>query len=370
MARLPVLLVLALGLALAGGGQWGGPGDDRAYAAAARPGAVRIGGSSGGRLLWLSWKEGRFAARVGGPGAVRALDAAGDYWAGEAAGQAALGRWGEPPLWRLGAAVRSRAVGIWTEGARAWVAGTLEGPRPDPLLGGSDLFLAEVDLKSGATLALHRFGTGDDDHATAFVHDREGGFWLAGYLEVNEDCIRVSERAFLYRLDPAGRVRARHLFGFAASSRARALLPLPGGAVLAGSTDGALFGPAAGGDDLFLVRFDTRARPLAQVQFGTPLSDLPRALARGRKGLWLAGASAGGLAGANRGGFDAFWLRVGEGGKPVPGGALGTPGDDAITALAAGSQGVFAVGETEGALFGPAAGGRDVFLFRLAPGGE
>ncbi len=248
--------------------------------------AVWVGGTADGHPLVLRAAPAPMEAWIlPEPGRVHAL--ARGYAAGEAAGDVALWKLQEnappAPVLRLGGPQKERATGLVRAGKALVLAGDAGGTYFGPSRGGRDVFALWVDERTQAVTARFHWGSDNDDVLTAVAPAPGGGVYLAGYEEVNEDCIPVAERGFVLRVGPRGLVWAFR-FGLDAASRPVALLTDAGGVWVAGQTDGPLFADARGGDDVFLLHLDPAGRVLGRAQWGGPLSDLPVDLLTGPLG--------------------------------------------------------------------------------------
>jgi hypothetical protein len=173
--------------------------------------------------------------------------------------------------------------------------------------------------------------------------------------------------------EPGGRTRWIHHVASRAEDRAAGVgVDARGGARLAGTTDGCLAVPCAGADDVFVRALDDAGAELWTVQLGSPARDVARAvtvLADGRAGV--AGDTDGDVAGAARGGGDAFVVLLDPAGRPLWADQFGTPEHDVARAVAADGAGALVVaGDTSGDLGGVAAGGRDAFVRAYRPDGR
>ncbi len=205
------------------------------------------------------------------PGNVHAL--APGYAAGEVDGDVALWRLrgnGPPaPVLRLGGPQQERATGLVRTGEGLVLAGDAGGTYFGPSRGGRDVFALWVDEQTQAVTARFHWGSDNDDVLTAVAPAPGEGVYLAGYEEVNEDCIPVAERGFVLRVGPRGLVWAFR-FGLDAASRPVALLSDASGVWVAGQTDGPLFADARGGDDIFLLHLDPEGRVLGLAPGADP----------------------------------------------------------------------------------------------------
>ena len=380
-------LALAAG-AVVQGGQWGTPAWEGAYAlAGGRVAGWTAGdlfGAAGGVDVFVARPDGAGGWQSGWPGLERAYAAleagSGLFLAGTlAAGADALRAQTDALLLRLdgqGRVVwRARVGGRLKDAGRAlapapkdgvYLAGDGEGRVFGPGRGGRDVFVARFDA-AGERLWGAQWGSDDDDFLTAAAPDGAGGVYLAGFSDVDEDCRRVSERGFLLRYAASGELLWAYRWGFGAASRPAALAAAPGGVWVLGQTDGALYGPFAGGRDVFVVFVAASGEPRGGVQWGSPAADLAHALVRDEDGrLWAAGATAGRLFAEPRGAFDAFAARLDASGRPQAGWQGGTPARDEALALEARPDGsVWLAGVTYGSFWGEHAGQADAWAALL-----
>ena len=275
---------------------------------------VWVGGELRGRPL-LVHGERRWLGEA--PGWIRAILRG--LWAGSLKGDAALVRFGPDgkplKIARFGGPLNEEAVALAESGGVLYLAGNAEGAPFGKNRGGQDVFLLALDQGRWAPRFALQWGSGNDDVLTALAPAPDGGVYLAGYEEVNEDCIRVAERGFVLRVGPDGGVRWVYRFGFEASSRPTALLATGEGVWVAGNTDGPLLARAKGGDDVFVLLLTSSGAPKVRAQWGSARSDLSaKLLAQGGR-LWLYGETAGALFGEG-GRFAPFLARLDARGRP------------------------------------------------------
>lgn len=145
------------------------------------------------------------------------------------------------------------------------------------------------------------------------------------------------------------------------------------GAYAAGSVFGALPGQvAAGGNDVYLRKYDVAGNVLWTRQFGTPATDFGRNVAADSTGIYFAGRTTGTLpAQLSAGDSDAFVRKYNVNGDVLWTRQFGTSGFDAPwpNGIAIHATGVYVAGETSGTFPGaPGANGVDFFIARLDAG--
>ncbi len=142
---------------------------------------------------------------------------------------------------------------------------------------------------------------------------------------------------------------------------------------MAGVTNGGLDGPPLGDWDAFLARFAPDGSHIWTRQLGTPSKDVAYTMGVAPDGggdVCIAGSTNGSLNGPNAGGRDIFVSKYNAGGSLLWTAQNGTTRDDRAGACAVDSSGnVFVAGNTFGDLEGLNAGGEDVFLQKYSPSG-
>jgi hypothetical protein len=316
------VLVMALDFdgTVAWGGLYGGPGNDRAWAAGydADNDRAVIGGEFSESIDF----GGDARTTAGGrAGFLAAFDADGSH------------RWDVAMAGSGSATVRSLAVGsggdVFVAG---WFSGSIDfGDGPLTSAGGDDVFVAAYD-EDGELVFAVPFGGDGDQRAHALALGFSGGLTvvgeLAGSMQVAGDTLASAglRDAFVLRLDdedasPSWTAR----YGDADDQRATAVtVDRQGNVVLAGELEGS-------------------------IAFGTEVARAP-----GRR--------------------DAFVAKINASGEPLWSRAFGEPGNDSLQRVAAvfadNSRQITAVGSFEGTVdFGDgdvsSSGGEDLLILRL-----
>ncbi len=140
-----------------------------------------------------------------------------------------------------------------------------------------------------------------------------------------------------------------------------------GNLYLTGETNGSLGGPNAGSEDIWATKYDSNGNQLWLKQFGTAKSDSPSDLAVDSAGnVYLTGETKGALGGTNAGSEDIWATKYDSNGNQLWLKLFGTASDDSPSELAVDSAGnLYLTGETNGALGGPNAGDRDIWVAKL-----
>ena len=208
------------------------------------------------------------------------------------------------------------------------------------------------------------------DYASGVALDGSGNFYVTGYTTGNLDGQTNAglKDIFTMKFDAAGTKQWTKLLGTAANEEATAVaVDASGNVYITGYTDGNLDGQTnAGGDDIFIAKYDTSGNLQWVTLLGTPADDAGNAIASDASGnLYITGYTAGNLSGlTNAGGKDVFLAAYNAAGTKQWVALLGTPADDVGNAIALGpSAALCATGYTGGNLDGQTnAGGIDAFI--------
>ncbi|MFG0284134.1 MAG: GC-type dockerin domain-anchored protein [Phycisphaerales bacterium JB039] len=250
----------------------------------------------------------------------------------------------------------------------AFMAGFTNGEMSPPTAGGRDAWLARYSA-GGALRWLTQFGTDGLDSAAALA-PVSGGVFVAGTTDGDlAGSVAGSADAWLARYDSFGQRRWIVQTGSVAEEAVRAAAPDGGGGVFLAGTTGGSFGAAhAGSTDIWLARYDGAGGRLWLTQFGTEATDDISAIAPARDGgVYLAGSSAGALAGPSAGAVDAWIAHCDAQGRRTWSTQLGTPQRDVALAVALGAGGeLFAAGATDGVLGPGYRGSGDAWVGRFA----
>lgn len=270
---------------------------------------------------------------------------------------------------QIGSPVADVAADIALYNNYVYVAGGTDGSLITPSQGGRDAFLIQYDSGGGQLWSL-QIGTASDDTATGVAVDRSGNIYLVGTTIGT----LVAGRSYgatdlwLAKYDSNGRQVWITQLGTASDDFATGIaIDLSGNVFIGGNTAGGLGRPNLGGDDAWVAGFDANGNQLWVRQLGTPDRDNCYGIATDNFGhVYLAGTTAGALAGNNLGGSDAFLAQLDTGGNLLWTRQFGTSNTDIAKDVAVDAAGyILLAGHTLGALSGGGnAGGFDAFLAR------
>ncbi|MEG4147060.1 DUF4347 domain-containing protein [Microcoleus sp. Pol12B5] len=194
-----------------------------------------------------------------------------------------------------------------------YLTGTTNGALGSPNASGQDLWAAKYD-SNGNQLWLKKFGTASDDSFSELVLDSAGNLYLTGQTNgAFGDPNASGQYIWEAKYDSNGNQLWLKQFGTASDdSYSELILDSAGNLYLTGQTNGALGGTNAGGQDIWATKYDSNGNQLWLKQFGSPESDSSSELALDSAGnLYLTGQTNGALGGPNAGGQDIWIAKLG-----------------------------------------------------------
>jgi hypothetical protein len=273
---------------------------------------------------------------------------------------------------QLGTTYSETVYGVATDSAGdVYVAGSTAGAMDGLSAGGSDLFLAKY-APNGASLWMRQLGTPGEETVRAIASDADGNVYLAGYTNdgLDGNVSAGGNDLFVVKYDAAGAKQWTRQLGTAGEDLAFGIsIDAAGNAFVTGSTAGGLDGnPFAGGIDLFVVKYDAGGVRQWTRQLGTAQYDEPHGIAiDGRGNLFVAGRTGGALDGnVAAGADDLFVVKYSSSGVKQWTRQLGGAGNDSGWAVATDWAGnVYVAGITDGSFDGhPSAGNYDYVVVK------
>ncbi len=264
-----------------------------------------------------------------------------------------------------------RGVAVDVAGS-VYVAGSTAGSLGGPYQGMGDAFLAKHDA-SGSLLWTRQLGTSAGELCRGVAVDGAGNAYVTGETYGNLDGLNAGiADAFLAKYDASGGLLWTRQIGTSGNEESYAVaVDGAGNAYITGLTTGNLGAHNAGGQDVFLAKFDPSGALLWVRQTGTSNNDFGEGLAVDSAGnSYIAGGTLGGLVGTNAGAIDAFLMKYDSSGVWQWTRQFGTLDYEEGSAVAVDSAGsVTVTGYTGGALGGANAGGNDAFVARFDASG-
>ena len=211
------------------------------------------------------------------------------------------------------------------------------------------------------------------DEGLAVGVDASGNSYIAGITtgSLGATANAGGDDAFLIKYDSSGKMVWGKQFGGSGDDDAMGLaVDSSGNAFITGGTSSGLGGHSnAGKFDVFLAKYTSSGSRSWLTQFGTSADEEGNGVALDGSGnAYVTGYATGSLAGTNAGKQDAFVAKVDANGSRGWTSQFGTSADDAGKAVAVDASGNVVVGGfTDGKLGSAALGGTDAFVAQLAP---
>ena len=243
-----------------------------------------------------------------------------------------------------------------------------------------DFFVARF-TPEGKRVFLKQYGTRHWDKVTGLGLDKQGNLYVGGFTYGAFPGQRnAGDRDyFVAKLDANGSLLWARQGGSWGGEVSLGLAVAPDGAIYqVGTTDGTLPGQKAyGGEDFFLVKWDTRGNQVFARQYGTERDDRGQSVAADASGVYVGGTTKGSFQGGglgtraflmkldakgNRLWVQEFGVGVVEGQNSISGSAYVAIGHGGNVYLADS-----ATGDLPGFI---GAGGADVFVLEYTPKGE
>jgi hypothetical protein len=222
----------------------------------------------------------------------------------------------------------------------------------------------------------NQMGTAEADYPYNVAADSNGHIYMAGVTGGGLDGPSLGGAdAFLARFAPDGSHVWTRQLGTPSKDVAYTMDVAPDGggdAYIAGSTNGSLNGPNAGGRDIFVSKYNAAGSLLWTAQDGTSRDERAVDCAVDNSGnVFVTGYTEGDLEGVNAGGEDMFLQKYAPNGSLLWTVQTGTSGDDTAIGCAVDSSGnVLLTGRTQRALGGPSLGSVDAFVLKYDTDGN
>ncbi len=272
------------------------------------------------------------------------------------------------------------SVAVRKDGAgNFYVAGRTKGNIEDPgvKFGGFDLFLIKYDA-TNAILWKKQLGTSQDDIASSVAVDGAGNAYVVGKTNGSFTAYGYTNAGgndlFIVKYDVNGNVVWLRQIGTAADEEASSVvLDSVGNVYITGHTYGDLGGPNAGLADLFLIKYDANGNLLWTRQMGTASDDKGYGIAADASdNIYVSGLTKGDLGGACAGLSDIFLSKYDSSGNLLWVRQKGTSGDESGNSVQLDANGnAFIAGSTTGSFSGYAnAGLLDIFISKYDSAGN
>ena len=269
--------------------------------------------------------------------------------------------------------------GIAAFRGKVFVAGSTQSALPGQVLGGGWDGLVRAYDSNGHALWTRQFGGRGSEGFHSIAVD-ETGIYVAGRISPGRNFTANDWDALVVKYDFGGNVVWVRQFGTQGRAEAEGAAVWHGQLYVAGFVARSLPGQvSAGGDDIFVRKYDPDGNVVWTRQFGTPGDDSgsARRLTASARGVYLSGTVASGWAlpgQTSAGGLDSFVRLYSHNGDELWTTQFGTGADDRASSAPAVDQdgGVYLGGAIEfGAFPGYTnAGGRDAFVAKITTGNQ
>ena len=281
-------------------------------------------------------------------------------------------------LWtkQFGTSADDAGLGVTTDATgniyvTGWTMGNLDGNTNQ---GAYDIFLAKYDA-NGAKQWTKQFGTGAIDESVGVAADASGSIYITGYTygDLDGNTNQGGKDLFLTKYNTNGAKQWTKQFGTNVDDESHGVAVDASGSIyITGYTYGDLDGNTnQGGEDIFLTKFNPTGSKQWTKQFGTNVDDAGLGIVINAAGnIYVTGLTSGDLDGnTNQGGQDIFLVKYDTNGNKLWTKQFGTSSIDAGLGAAIDASGnIDVTGWTNGGLDGNTNQGfRDIFLTKLAP---
>lgn len=278
-----------------------------------------------------------------------------------------------------GTTALDHAFGVATDPqGNVYVAGATDGSLAGPNRGRTDAWIKKYST-AGVLLWKRQLGTSDIDVVNDIATDDTGNVYIVGRTRGSLGGINHGGNdlggvhdAWIAKYSASGALLWKRQPGTAGYDFAQAVATdHKGNVYIAGGTTGPLGGTHLGENDGWIMKFSATGTLLWKRQVGTPVGDYISDVATDMQGnVFIAGSTAGSLAGPNRGMSDVWIAKFSAGGVALWKRQFGTPTDESVSRAATDQQGnVYLVGVTDGSLGGPNQGSLDAWIAKLSATG-
>ena len=257
----------------------------------------------------------------------------------------------------------------------AYVTGHTKGDITGDNAGNNDIFLLKYN-SSGTLLWRKQRGSAYDDLSQGIDTDSSGNVYLTGYTEgdLTGDSSGDAD-FFLAKYNSSGTVQWLMQLDSTSDSFAQGIvIDTSNNIYVTGHTEGSFDGNTnSGGSDIFLVKYNTSGAKQWSVQTGSSGNEYGKGVSVDSSGnIYITGYASSDLDGnSNQGGQDSFVMKFDSSGTKEWTVQVGTSYNDYANAMGINSSGnLFVTGGTDGGLDGNvSSGGTDIFLFKLDSSG-
>jgi hypothetical protein len=277
---------------------------------------------------------------------------------------------------QLGSSGQERPYGLAVDQhGNAFVAGATTGSLTNAFKGGTyDGFLARYDADGTRKWSIN-VGSNRDDMAYGVATDLQGYVYVVGNTTGSFGYQNQGRNdAFIAKYAGwNGQLVWSRQLGTAGQETAYAVKTDDDlNVYVTGTTNGNLTRANAGGDDLFLAKFDPHGNKQFVTQWGSAGNDVPMGIDVTEFGtLTVVGFTNGSLAYDNQGGNDVFVAQYGKNGQQLWSRQLGSKGNEMAYGVSIDKDGtIYVAGSNDTAIHGGHFGGQDAFLAKYYANGD
>jgi hypothetical protein len=281
--------------------------------------------------------------------------------------------------WQFGTSGVESPRGVTVDSSgNAYITGYTEGTLAGNTSAGSyDAFIAKYDL-SGNQIWVKQFGTSLFDVSSGVAVDSSSNAYITGYTlgTFAGNTSAGGNDVFVAKYDSSGNQIWVKQFGTTSSDFGNGIaVDSSGNTYITGGTSDTFSGNTnAGNYDVFVAKYDSSGNQVWVKQFGTSSSDFGSGIAVDSSGnAYIAGQTNGTFAGnTNAGSADMFIAKYDSSGNQVWVKQFGTSSGDFGSGIAVDASGnTYTTGYTEGALAGNiSAGSADMFIAKYDTSGN
>ncbi len=277
---------------------------------------------------------------------------------------------------QFGSSADDNGFGVAVDGSgnayiTGWTLGSLNGSNA----GGADVFLAKYD-RDGNQQWIRQLGSNGHDTGLGVAVDGNGNAYIAGETRGSLNGSNAGgDDVFLAKYDSSGTQQwIRQLGSSKNDTFPGVAVDAKGNTYITGTTAGSLNGSNAGEDDVFLAKYDTKGNQQWTRQLGSSDYDGGRGVAVDGKGnAYITGIAGGDLNGSNAGLMGMFLVKYDSNGNQQWTRQLDGSDDDYAVGLgvAVDNKGnAYISGWAASSRYGSNAGGMDVLFVKYDSNGS
>jgi hypothetical protein len=248
-----------------------------------------------------------------------------------------------------------------------YIAGDTEGALEGVSFGKTDGFVVKYD-STGNTIWTKQFGTSEIDKINWLAIDPSGNVYVTGYTTGVFSAQNFGkEDIIVAKFDTNGNIQWQKQFGSDSTEVANMIYVDHHGSIyVVGATKGTMDQLSFGSADGIILKLDSKGNTIWKKQFGTSVGDECLGITGDSTHIYICGYTLGDLAAKNKGGLDAFVIKMTDRGEQVKLFQFGTETFDMASHIVVDKEkNIYIGGSTSGDLGGKHQGEGDGFLTKL-----